>query len=380
MATHFSRKAPLKQGPRISRRGVLLLALGLFAVVAGSLAQESAVVQLGLFVLLLLLLALFLAWANLRRLEVKRLAPSHVHAMDDFVIELQVINHKPWLDSFSVELEDSLLPYKDRGLAAPWIRSRGGVCRTEFSSRLVRRGVLERASVILRSSFPFGLFQVQEKRRLPVHIVIFPKAVTPKALEHRYESDYLEGEIEGRLTREPMGDLHGIRQFQHGDPLKTIHWPATARSGRVMVRELDLPIPEKYSIIFHSYCPARSFIWPESFETSMELLAGLLYFCARRNVPLDLTASFHGWETLRISDPKNLTEPLTLLARAEQRPETSLKPLLDVVHRLSGRHAVFIFSDTPVGLWAPKLPPLPRPVTCLDNKDIQIRTPLLSFA
>ena len=380
MATHFTRSGPLKQGPRITKRGLMLLLIGVSGLVAGSFAQQSAAVQLGLFAIILVPLAAALSWANLRRLEVKRFTPSHVHAMDDFVIRLQVINHKPWLDSFSIDLEDSLLPFKDRGLAAPWVRSRGGVCRTEFTSRLVRRGVLERASVVLKSSFPFGLFTIEEKRRLPVHIVIFPRSVTPKTLDHQYESDYLEGQTEGRLTREPIGDLHGIRQFHNGDPLKSIHWPATARSGRIMVRELDLPIPERYSIIFHSYCPAKSFIWPESFETAMELLTGLLYYCARHTVPLDLTASFNGWRTVHISDPTDLTKPLTLLAQASQQPDNSLNRLTTVIRQLPGNHAVFIFSDTPVPLWAPRLPAFPRPITCLDNTDIQVRQPVFSFA
>ena len=163
-----------------------------------------------------------------------------------------------------------------------------------FTTRLVKRGVLEHASVTISSQFPFGLCHVSERRRLPTHVVVYPRAVTPKRLEHHYESDYMEGMTEALLTRDLSGDLHGLREFQHGDPIKSIHWPATARANRVMIREFDQPMPEKYSIIFHSYCPQRSLIWPDAFETSMELLAGLLYYCASKQVPLDFTASFNG--------------------------------------------------------------------------------------
>ena len=143
-----------------------------------------------------------------------------------------------------------------------------------------------------------------------------------------------------------------------------------------MIRQFDQPMPEKYSIVFHSYAPEKSLIWPDAFETSMELLAGLLYHCARHQVPLDFTASFNSWQTIQVHDPRDLSGPLTVLAEAAHQPDKSLQRLVKCVEALPGRHGIFIFSETPVRIWEPKLPPLPRPVTCLDNTDIQIRTPL----
>ncbi len=379
MATHFTRRGPSKSGPRFTSRGIVLAAVSIVAVLIGAYVQESVVVQLGLFGLLITVVAGLLAWNNVRKIDIVRLLPSHVHALEDFVIQLIVTNKKPWLDSFGLEIEDALLPYANRGLQARWVRAQGH-CRMEFTTRLVKRGVMERASVTITSAFPFGLFKMHERRRIAAPAVIYPRAVTPRRLEHHYDSDYLEGSTEGLLTREPSGDFHGIREFQAGDPIKTIHWPATARSGKVMVKELDLPMPERYSIVFHSYCPERSFIWPEAFETSMELLAGLLYYCARQNVPIDFTAGFNGWRTVHVQDPSDLTAPLSILAEAHHMPDKSLNRLVRTVEALPGRHALFVFSETPVKLWAHRLPALNRPITCLDNADIQVKAPVFQIA
>ncbi len=377
MATHFTRRGPAKTGPRLSNRGIVLLAVSVFTILAGSYLQEPVATQLGWFGLALVVLSFVLCWLNVQRLEIVRLSPPHTHAMEDFRIELVVTNKKPWLDSFSLELEDTLLPFTNRGLLARWIRA-GGHCRMAFTSRLVKRGILEHASVNLTSAFPFGLWQITERRRLHTRIVVYPRAVTPRRLDHHYESDYLEGVTEGLLTRDVSGDLHGIREFQPGDPLKSIHWPATARSNRLMIREFDQPMPEKYSIVFHSYCPERSLIWPEAFETSMELLAGLLYHCARKEVPIDFTASFNGWRTVQVADPRDLNGPLTILAKAVHQPEKTLNRLTRCLSTLPGQHSLFVFSETPVKLWAHKLPALTRPVTCLDNADVQIRPPVFN--
>ena len=375
MATHFTRRGPQKSGPRLTNRGIVLAAVSVLSILIGAFLQERVVTQLGLFALLLMLMSALLCWLNVKKLEIVRLAPSATHAMTDFRIELVVTNRKPWLDSFALELEDSLLPYANRGLLANWIRSNGH-CRMAFVTRLVKRGVLEQASVTISSSFPFGLCQISERRRLHSHIVVYPRAITPKRLDYHYDSEYLEGVTEAVLTRELSGDLHGIREFQHGDPIKSIHWPATARASRVMIREFDQPMPEKYSIVFHSYCPEKSLIWPDALETSMELLAGLLYFCAKQQVPLDFTAAFNGWRTIQVKDPNNLSEPLSVLAKAVHQPDKSLNRLIKTVKTMPGQHGLFIFSETPVRIWEPKLPALPRPVTCLDNTDVQVRTPI----
>ncbi len=379
MATHFTRRGPQKTGPRLTNRGIVLVAVSIFAVLAGSYLQEAVVTQLGLFGLALVLIAVVLCWLNVKKLEIVRLAPPHTHAMDDFRIELVITNQKPGLDSFALELEDSLLPYANRGLLAGWIRA-GGHCRMAFTTRLVKRGVLEHASVTVSSGFPFGLCKISERRRLSTHVVVYPRAVTPRRLELHYESDYLEGVTEGLVTRDFSGDLHGIREFHQGDPMRSIHWPATARANRLMIREFDQPMPEKYSIIFHSYCPQRSLIWPDAFETSMELLAGLLYYCARKQVPIDFTASFNGWQTVHVQDPRDLSGPLSVLAKAVHQPEKSLNRLVRTIETMPGNHALFVFSETPVKIWAGKLPALPRPITCLDNADVQLRPPIFKTA
>ncbi|MFT4640738.1 MAG: hypothetical protein ACI8T1_004070 [Verrucomicrobiales bacterium] len=379
MATHFTRRGPVKKGPRLANRGLVLISVSVLAVLAGSYMQERVVTQLGLFGITLTLISLLLCWVNVKKLEIVRLAPPATHAMEDFRIELVVTNHKPWMDSFALEIEDSLLPFANRGLLANWIRA-GGHCRMAFSTRLVKRGVLRQASVTVTSEFPFGLCRIAERRKLQTEITIYPRAVTPRSLEHHYESDYMEGTTEGLLTRDMSGDLHGIREFQPGDPVKSIHWPATARAGRPMIREFDQPMPEKYSIVFHSYCPQKSLIWPDAFETSMELLAGLLYYCAQKQVPIDFTASFNGWRTVQVQDPRDLSTPLSILAEAAHQPNKTLNRLVSTIDQMPGRHALFVFSETPVKLWASKLPSLPRPVTCLDNADVQIRTPIFRTA
>jgi len=40
--------------------------------------------------------------------------------------------------------------------------------------------------------------------------------------------------------RSPTGfEIHAVREYVPGDPVRAVHWPSTARRGKLMVRELD---------------------------------------------------------------------------------------------------------------------------------------------
>jgi uncharacterized protein (DUF58 family) len=42
------------------------------------------------------------------------------------------------------------------------------------------------------------------------------------------------------LLRRPAGfDFHSVREYEQGESLRRVHWPTTARRGRLMVKELD---------------------------------------------------------------------------------------------------------------------------------------------
>lgn len=67
---------------------------------------------------------------------------------------------------------------------------------------------------------------------LTVHPVVF-------GLDGSHGIDHL-AEVESLLRRtsaDPMAGFQSLRDYQHGDDTRTIHWPSTARLGHLMVRE-----------------------------------------------------------------------------------------------------------------------------------------------
>jgi uncharacterized protein (DUF58 family) len=102
-----------------------------------------------------------------------------------------------------------------------------------------RRGVFATARVDLRSSAPLGL--VEWRRSVvvtfpePVEIGPAPRASVVPPPQQRFEA----------------GDelLRGVRPYVPGDSVKTVHWPATARSGSLVIRQFDAPTQPELVIL-----------------------------------------------------------------------------------------------------------------------------------
>lgn len=50
-------------------------------------------------------------------------------------------------------------------------------------------------------------------------------------------------------------ETFGIRDYEPGDPLRSIHWKLTGKYDRLMIREAGLPVNESVLILFERICP-----------------------------------------------------------------------------------------------------------------------------
>ena len=358
----------------ITGRGIILLLLSFGAMVMGAILPEPSAVQLGLFGLLLVIGCWPLAAKNLTGLTVERTHPPAAFAGQLFPYALTVKGSSS-RTSRAVEVEDSISGPAERGLDASHIPA-GGQSVRAFPTRVLRRATRHRAKAILTSWFPLGLWKSTRELRDGIDMAIYPRPVTPRVLEEAQDAALLDAEEEESTRRDWSGDFHGIRPFQPGDRLKLIHWPATARAGRMMVRQFDRRLPEKYSIVFHSIRPgSETGSAQDTFESAMELLCGLLIHCRDRAIPLELTASFDRWRTWQVPDPTFLEPVLTLLASARRTPGQNAGPLLHALSTVEPGARVFLLSDIPVREWEVILPELPFAVTCLSITEMRIKRP-----
>ncbi len=102
-----------------------------------------------------------------------------------------------------------------------------------------RRGVLERCTLTIASAAPFGMLWWTRTVVLPLPhpLAVAPRVGVPARRSragHRPAQTALAGPGQS-------DDPRGVRPYERGDRRTLVHWPATAHTGSLMVRENERP-------------------------------------------------------------------------------------------------------------------------------------------
>ena len=108
------------------------------------------------------------------------------------------------------------------------------------------RGRVTPDPVILSSQFPTGLFFCWTKRApYSDSAIVYPERVNQydKPLS---QSQGLEDATQGGSAK-AQGDFRGLRHYQDGDRLRDVHWPALAKSNKLITKEYDVPSASEHN-------------------------------------------------------------------------------------------------------------------------------------
>jgi uncharacterized protein (DUF58 family) len=114
------------------------------------------------------------------------------------------------------------------------------------------RGVFPRAVLELVVRGPLGIVPVRRRADVPlpapVHVAPAPVAVpgleypTAQVRQHTEGPQPVRAPRTGEVTR-------GVRAWEPGDGRRLVHWPATARTGALMARDLDDPAGDEVVVV-----------------------------------------------------------------------------------------------------------------------------------
>ncbi len=194
-----------------------------------------------------------LSEVTMRGLGVTRRAPPQVFAGQPFLMEIAVENQKAGTASYSIEIEDLLdgrpLDKKCYFLKIPPGRTQ----RTSYRHTFTRRGLYRFDGFRIATRFPFTLFRKSRDVESASEVLVFPRIATMSRPPPRPRTVGVGASA--RLGR--RGEFFGLREWRDGDDRRDIHWRSTARSGRVMVRELQDELERQVTIAVDNALPAQ---------------------------------------------------------------------------------------------------------------------------
>lgn len=110
------------------------------------------------------------------------------------------------------------------------------------------RGVVTACQLRVASAAPFGLMWWERRMTLllPRPLVVAPRTGQPDRAA--LSGSASPGEDDRRVPTR-VGEPRGVRPYQPGDRQHWVHWPATAHTGSLMVREMEGPVARPVVVV-----------------------------------------------------------------------------------------------------------------------------------
>ena len=140
-----------------------------------------------------------------------------------------------------------------------------------------RRGVFEVGPFVIERIDPFWLTVGRRRDESVTSVIVHPKVydlVGPQGAVRVVENE----SVLRRATADPMSGFVSMREYVSGDDPRMIHWPTTARTGTLMVREhVEVRRPE-FTIVLDT---APSIGTADDFEEAVDVAATLAVHAIR---------------------------------------------------------------------------------------------------
>ena len=237
--------------PRLATRGKLVLGTALLFLAVGALHGAPPLVGLA-GVIVTLLCALYLGFYPtailLRRKKIELSwwvppgdQPGGALAADrPFQLHLAFRNHgSRKLRILSTQiLAASPLSIDDRPSATV---KRGQQVEVTTMIKPLAAGYQVLHGAALTFGDALGLFDIEAFFPNPIAVKVFPRTLAVRGQPVRAVGGALHEQVGQHHVRRRglSGELRELREHSHGDPFKFIAWKATARRGRLMVRDLE---------------------------------------------------------------------------------------------------------------------------------------------
>lgn len=264
-------------------RGWAVLTMGLGLAIAGRMLAAPPVEQVGVGVLALPIVGAVIIRRSGQGVNVSRsVTPARAHAGQPVKLTLDIVNEGRTRTPLLL-LEDHLaweLTGRAR-FAVQGIEPEGSRS-TSLTVRPPRRGRYRVGPLTISVLDPFGLVRRSFTAAGLTDFLVYPRVEPLSMPRDRGE----QRSLAVSALRQPTGargeDFYTLREYVDGDDMRKVHWPATARTDRVMIRQEETPWNTRATVLLDDRASAHS-SGGGSFDRAVEVTASIcdLYGKAR---------------------------------------------------------------------------------------------------
>jgi uncharacterized protein (DUF58 family) len=224
----------------LNRSGIVILLWILIAVGAVGTGREL-LYNLWYLLTFLLVFSFLWAWSGVRWIKVERFTRTGRSQVGKMAEERLVVTNRGIFPKLWLEVLDhsSLPDHRVSRVISPFSARRTHTWTVK--TRCLQRGRFSLGPLTVSSGDPFGLFRTSRDLDEPGErsFIVYPAIVDVPAFAPLV--GYLPGgETMRRRTHYVTTNVSGVRDYAPGDSFNRIHWPSTARAGRLISKEFEL--------------------------------------------------------------------------------------------------------------------------------------------
>jgi uncharacterized protein (DUF58 family) len=213
-----------------------------------------------------LLVCLILPPLMLHRITAERLLPSHAVAGETLAVRYELSNASRFVPAFALVVSEmwgkgpdhwrqsgpvAEWPQRLKGRPETWVLHLGPrqQLQAEAISWPLRRGHLRFERITVSTAFPFNLIIGRLEIEQTTAVLVFPRLYR---LRRRMLVGISDSDPRSQFRVQAAGDseeFYGMREYRPGDNLRMIDWRRSARTGRLVAREMTQPSPPKVMLL-----------------------------------------------------------------------------------------------------------------------------------
>ncbi|MDP6416756.1 MAG: DUF58 domain-containing protein [Gammaproteobacteria bacterium] len=252
--------------------GLALISLSLGIGIAAYNTSSNILFMTLSLLLSCLLLSGVLAWMNLHGSRWRMALAQHFRAGEAAFVRIELLNTKVLLPTYSLCFEvEARNAGRSRMLCQRNGLAPGERVNLTWQFTPEQRGNETIAIKRLESQFPFGFLRKSISGGVDNDIIIWPERI-----DYEFKPPYGKHWHQQGNTVMKRGsgtELINLRDYFQGDPMRLVHWKASARMRRMMVREMSEELQDAYFIFLET--PARVWNDANQFETLCRTVASI---------------------------------------------------------------------------------------------------------
>ena len=168
--------------------------------------------------------------------------------------------------------------------------------RRRHRVRFLHRGYYDLGNASLTAGDVLGLYQCSREQAMSVPVTVYPRLLGEDEVPEPLARLIGETAARRQLLTDPFL-VRGIRPYQPGDPVRDIHWPATARMGDTQLRVRDYTAQTRLLVVFNAQRTANQ--WGEiimdyeegAIEEEISMAATLCVMALHMGLPAGFAAN-----------------------------------------------------------------------------------------